>query len=228
MLSTNLSEISKKLAPIEIKSTLSNENLLNTICSMFLLSGPSMIYLTDEDTDGRIYFSDGVLKAAFWKDLSEIDALKQILNLDYAGVKTIKGQDCYEQDLNLSLDEFLTMVTPENIQTVKDYETGEYNKSHLINLNFIKGFLALENNLITIHQNIIPDAVPIDYLRSLVANSDNQKGVFCKISHLQGKQAYYIMAYKNLTWIFHVKKNAERSKLYEILSNTINKVIEYA
>lgn len=228
MLSTNLSDISMKLAPIEINSTLSNENLLNTVCSMFLLAGSSLIYLTDEETDGRLYFSDGKLRAAFWNDLTDYDALEHILNLDYAGVKIIKGQDCFEQELDLSLEDFLKMTVPEEIQTVKDYETGEYNKSHLINLSFIKGFLALKNNIITVHQNIIPDAVPINYLRSLVANSENLKGVYCKISHLQGKQSYYIMAYRDLTWIFHLRKNAERVKLHDILSTTVNKVVEHA
>ena len=187
-----------------------------------------MIYITDEETDGRIYFLDGKLKAAFWNELTEVDALNEILTLDYAGVKIIKSKECYEQDLDLTMDQFLTMAAPEEIQTVKDYETGEYNKSHLINLSFIKGFLALKKNIITMHQNIIPDAVPIDYLRSLVADSDKLKGVFCKISHLQGKQAYYIMTCKELTWIFHVKKNAERVKLHDILTATINKVVEHA
>ena len=228
MLSTNLTDISMKLAPIEINSTLNNENLLNTLCSMFLLAGPSMVYITDEETDGRIYFFNGILKAAFWSDLEQKDALKQILALDYAGVKILKGEECFEHDLALKLDEFLALAAPEEIQTVKDYETGEYNKSHLINLSFIKGFLALKNNVITMHQNIIPDAVPIDYLRSLVAGSENLKGVFCKISHLQGKQSYYIMAYKDLTWIFHLRKNVERAKLHEILCATINKVVEHA
>ena len=225
MLDTPLTYISKSLEPIEINSTLNNQNLLNTINSMFLLAGENMLYLTDEETDGQLFFKDNQLMAAFWDELEEEEALLEIIKLDYAGVKIVKNHENTAVHFLMSLDDFLTVITPENIETVQNFKDEEINTSPISGLSFVKGFLVLKNNIISTHENIIPDAVPIDYLRSLVGNGDGLKGIFLKVNQLQGKQSYYILVRNKLTWIFQLKKSAERAKLFSILSEAVDKVV---
>lgn len=228
MLSKSLAKISKKLAPIEINNTLNNENLLSTINSLFLMAGSNMLYLTDEETDGQIYFKDHHLVAIYWNDVEEELALSEILKLNYAGVKIVKNQEPENIHYKMSIEEFLKIAAPDNITTVYDLNLNQLNTKHLHSINFIKGFLALKDNMITVNENIIPDAVPIEYLRSLLGNGDGFKGIFCKVNQLQGKQAYYIMIQNDITWIFQLKKNAVRGKIHNLLSETIKKVLNYA
>ncbi|MCM8528166.1 MAG: hypothetical protein NE327_16710 [Lentisphaeraceae bacterium] len=227
MLNSSLTDISKKLEPIEINNTLNNQNLVNTINSLFLMAGTNMLYLTDEETDGRIYFKDHHLISTYWNDEEEETALLELLKLDYAGVKIIKNQEPEKVHFKMSIEEFLKIAAPDNITTIFDLNLNQLNTKHLQNISFIKGFLALKDNVITVNENIIPDAVPIDYLRSLIGNGDGFKGIYCKVNQLQGKQAYYIMIQEDYTWIFQLKKNADRDKIHNLLSETIKKVLSY-
>lgn len=228
MQNNSLDEISIKLAPIEIENTLNNQNLINTICSMFLMAGENMLYLTDEETDGHIYFKDHNLISVYWNDKDEDAALLEILTLDYTGVKIIKSQVPENIHFKMSIQDFMKVAAPDNLSTVHDLNLNNLNTMHLKSMSFIKGFLALKDNIITVNENLIPDTVPIDYLRSLIGNGDGFKGIFCKVNQLQGKQAYYIMIHNEMTWIFHLKKNASRSKVHALLTETINKVVNNA
>ena len=224
---SNLKDISLKLAPIEINSTLNNQNLINTLCGMFLMAGANMIYLTDEENDGQVYFEDNHLISVNWKDLKEEEALLKILSLDYAGVKIIKCQTPEEIHFKISLKVFLKLATPEKVNTMTDFNKGNDKLNTFNNLNFIKGFLALKDNIIVYHRNVIPDAVPIDYLRSLIGDGTGFNGIFCKVTQLQGIQAYYIMVQDGMTWIFQLRKNAERARLFPLLSANISKATKH-
>lgn len=223
-----LDEISNKLDPIDIESTLNNQNLVNTICGMFLMAGENMLYITDEEMDGRIYFKDNNLISVYWNDKKEDGALLDILKLDYAGVKTMKSQVPDEIHFKMSMQDFIKIAAPDNLSTVHDLNLKNLNTSHVKSLNFIKGFLTFKDNIITANENLIPDAVPIEYLRSLIGNGDGFKGIYCKVNQLQGKQAYYILIHNEMTWIFQLKKNADRLKIHRLLTETIEKVISHA
>lgn len=222
----SITDISLQLGPIEIHSTLNNQNLINTLCSMFLMAGPNMLYLTDEEADGQVYFTGNNLIAVYWDDLKEEEALLKILSLDYAGVKIVRGQSPDDMHFKMSLQDFLKVAAPDQVKTMSDFNAESQSLRSIKSLNFIKGFLALKDNVIVYHRDLIPDAVPIDYLRSLLKGDTVPKGIYCKVNQLQGKQTYYTMNQSGLTWIFQLKKSADRTNLYEILSKTISRAVQ--
>ena len=179
-----------------------------------------MLYLTDEEADGQVYFTGNNLIAVYWDDLKEEDALLKILSLDYAGVKIVRGQSPDD------MQDFLKVAAPDQVKTMSDFNAESQSLRSIKSLNFIKGFLALKDNVIVYHRDLIPDAVPIDYLRSLLKGDTVPKGIYCKVNQLQGKQTYYTMNQSGLTWIFQLKKSADRTNLYEILSKTISRAVQ--
>lgn len=223
-----LDEISLRLAPIEIESTLGNQNLVNTISGMFLMAGSNMLYLTDEETDGRIYFKDHHLISVYWNEKVEEEAIIEILKLNYAGVKILKEQESEDTHFKMDIDDFIKIAAPANLSTVHDLQLSNFDPVYLKSLSFIKGFLSLKGSVITANENLIPDAVPIEYLRSLIGDGEGFKGIFCKVNQLQGKQTYYIMIHNEMTWIFQLRKNAERAKVHDLLTKAIEKVLNHA
>lgn len=213
-----LKKIISQLSPIEINRSLDKETLFNTICSIFPSDGTNLLYLTDSENDAWIYFANNTAVAASFSDLSGEEALLEILKIEYGAVNCARHVEIPKFQFSYSLQDFMKLVKSDKIDDEKKLDL-----SHLTEIPHCKGFAVLEGNRITLKHNVVPDALPIEYLKKLRTIMPDSKGTCCKLKQYETSENFYTLVYKEKTWIFTFDKMVNKAKTYHYVLEALNK-----
>ena len=208
-----------KLEPIEISKTISNEALLQTICSLLLTDGCSVIYLTDSEEDAWLYIENNQLIAAKLADLKGDEALHAILKIEFAAINCSRHDKEIDKEFSYGLNEFLTITEPQGLSE----EKPSISYDNLRDIPHCKGYVSFKNGIPILQHNLVPDAVPLKYLQSLWDLDKKNNGFICTLNQYKTSELYYCLKYINQFWIFKFRRSVNKDNISTVLLEALEK-----
>ena len=215
---TTLQGIVSQLEPIDIEKPLERFALLNAVSGAFLFDGNNMMFVTDNYTDGWIYFKDNSAVAAFAGELTGVSAIKKILEIDFGVVSFTKDIDSPEIHMQCALKEFM-LLSRETVGSI-DYEPEETRDLQGLPSS-CKGYVMFAGDSLSRQYNLVAATVPVEYLAEMCG--DSKDGLFCRIRQHENDESYFSIKFKDSFWIFKLFENSSINDLNKSVKAVLEK-----